>query len=248
MKTKILSTIDKIYLNNILNLEIICIHEDTYSRDKIQYKCKIHGVQEIKLGHLVSGHFCRHCAFIDKGINRRKYGHEYINMFKYSHNNKYIYSLDPNKKYRTKDTIKIKCLKHGYFNQTIESHKIGNGCQVCGLSFNRRFYNCKTNLYNIELINNNTKLYKIGITRFDLSFRFQNKKISEGWKMNIISILTFNDGRDAIKVENEVLKKTLDYKQDKEIKPVKHGNTEVRTINMQKYIDEALVGHNYILV
>jgi very-short-patch-repair endonuclease len=107
------------------------IHEDKYdyslveyvgSLNKVKIICPIHGVFE----QTPNKHYKNGCPYCGNNIITQK---ELIKIFNKIHNNKYEYSLIVYKNMRTK--IKIICPEHGIFEQSISSHKNGNGCPKC---------------------------------------------------------------------------------------------------------------------
>lgn len=112
--------------------DAIKIHSDKYDYSLVDYKnnyikvkiiCKKHGIfKQRPNNHLNSGG-CPKCAgknLITKNITEK---------FKEVHGDKYDYSLVEYNNSHKK--IKIKCTKHGIFEQTSDNHLNGRGCPKC---------------------------------------------------------------------------------------------------------------------
>lgn len=131
-------------------------HGSKYDYSKVEYKnrlkkvciiCPIHGeFWQIPENHF-NGHGCAACS------NNKKYNTEsFIEKSTLIHNNKYDYSKVEYKNSFKK--IKIKCKKHGMFEQSPYHHIQGNGCPNCKIS------NMQNDLY--DFISNITsfKIYR----------------------------------------------------------------------------------------
>lgn len=94
------------------------------STTKVKIICPEHGeFEQIPKDHL-RGSNCPTC--VNRNIVTNE---EYIEKAKQVHGNRYDYSLV--KYVNTKTKIKIKCSKHGVFEQTPNSHLRGGGCPTC---------------------------------------------------------------------------------------------------------------------
>jgi hypothetical protein len=100
-----------------------------YTRDKIRLKCEKHGWFFIAVDHFLNGKGCQQCSIQESKIKRSLSLKEFKNKAREKHNNKYDYSFVEYKNFQTK--IKIKCKKHGFFEQTPNNHIAGNGCPLC---------------------------------------------------------------------------------------------------------------------
>jgi hypothetical protein len=110
------------------------IHGDEYdyslinyvnSRTKIKIICRKHGVFEQKADSHLTGHKCSKCSIINKSLTQ----HQFINKSIAIHGKKYDYSESIY--VNTKTKIKIKCYKHGIFEQEAGEHLRGSGCGIC---------------------------------------------------------------------------------------------------------------------
>lgn len=109
------------------------VHNDTYDYSKSKFTgakhkltiiCKIHGEFEQAPDKHLRGRGCSKC---NGGIKLTTT--EFIEKANKIHNNKYDYSHVVYKKARVK--IKIRCKKHGYFEQTPNDHLSGCTCPKC---------------------------------------------------------------------------------------------------------------------
>jgi DNA-directed RNA polymerase subunit RPC12/RpoP len=113
------------------------VHGDTYdysmveyinSTTKVKIVCPIHGVFKLTpIAHTSNGARCQKCS-----KKHRYTTGEYIEEAKKVHGDTYDYSMV---EYKTaKEKIKIKCSKHGVFEQTPSGHLSGRGCYLCKTS------------------------------------------------------------------------------------------------------------------
>jgi len=100
----------------------------TYFSEKVQIMCPKHGVFSQRATSHIRGTGCKKCAE-DRRKNNKIMFIEKANKI---HKGKYDYDLVEYSGSREK--IKIKCPKHGYFNQTVYSHLSGSGCPRCKFS------------------------------------------------------------------------------------------------------------------
>lgn len=115
------------------------IHGDKYDYSSVKYVnnstkvtiiCPIHGEFEQSPSNHLLGRGCRLCGYIDLSLFKTRTKEEFLIEANLIHNNKYDYELT---NYITcKDKIKIKCKKHGIFEQTPDGHINGKqGCPKC---------------------------------------------------------------------------------------------------------------------
>ena len=115
------------------------VHGDKYDYSKVNYSttnekvsivCSTHGeFKQTPYGHL-SGLGCKKCGYKITADSTKISLSEFIERAVLVHNNTYDYSLV---RYdTTKDKIKIRCNKHGVFEQECDSHLQGHGCPTCG--------------------------------------------------------------------------------------------------------------------
>lgn len=129
--------LDKKFDTNILIEKFKECHGDRYDysfvnyvnkNTKVQIVCKEHGKFEQLPTHHRRGQKCYHCAKEESKSDIN----ELISEFKIIHNN--IYTYDKVNYVDWKTYIKIKCSKHGYFEQSPNNHKKGAGCPTCNFS------------------------------------------------------------------------------------------------------------------
>ena len=102
---------------------------------KIKLKCEKHGWFDGLLSNLLQSSGCPICtsqrvAKIRNKKNTLTKG-QIIKRFKLVHGDRYDYSsIEPN---GTISVVKIKCEKHGVFEQKVSTHFSGKGCPDCGL-------------------------------------------------------------------------------------------------------------------
>jgi hypothetical protein len=115
------------------------VHGNKYDYSKVNYSttnekvsiiCSTHGeFKQTPYGHL-SGLGCKKCGYKITADSTKISLSEFIERAVSVHNNAYDYSLV---RYdTTKDKIKIRCNKHGVFEQECDSHLQGHGCPTCG--------------------------------------------------------------------------------------------------------------------
>ena len=110
------------------------VHGDRYVYDYVEYinantkvsiKCKTHGLfEQTPYRHLTASVGCPECAGNVKLTTKL-----FIEKAKAIHGDKYDYSEVCYKNIKTK--VKIRCLKHGYYEQRPDCHLKGQGCGMC---------------------------------------------------------------------------------------------------------------------
>ena len=68
----------------------------------------------------------------------------------------------------------------------------------------------------------------------------KQKDINNNVKIEIIKTVEFEDGREAFKLEQKILKETIHLSISKEESPIKGGWTEVRKSDISKYVKRSL--------
>lgn len=191
------------------------------STTKIIIRCSIHGnFEQIPSKHL-SKKGCPKCGFNLRIKLNTTTTKQFIDKSKLIHNNKYDYKLTIYKNVYSK--VKIKCYKHGIFEQIPNTHLNGSGCIKCkneltskrnienptGWSYknweiaglkSRSFDSFK--VYIIECWNENERFYKIGKTFTTISKRFNGNK-SLPYNYNIIKLFN-GDARKISELENKL--------------------------------------------
>lgn len=109
------------------------IHRNKYDYSKVKYKnshakvivsCREHGEFNIKAYSHLQGAGCASC------VGLKKYNlKSFLETANKIHANKYDYSDVKIK--NSKSNIKIRCYKHGYFEQILTLHVNGHGCPKC---------------------------------------------------------------------------------------------------------------------
>jgi hypothetical protein len=124
----------KLTLDQVL-LKFNTTHNNKYDYSKVDYKnsttkvkiiCKEHGPFHQTPSDHFNSHGCPKCAGCGKYENGKDY---FIERASKIHNNKYDYNKV--KYINAKTKVKIKCKKHGYFNQNPNNHLHGQGCMKC---------------------------------------------------------------------------------------------------------------------
>ena len=205
-------------------------------KHNITYLCPEHGEVTQKAMSHKNGAGCQKCAWKNNGLNRKKTEAEVINLFNEVHGDYYDYSLINYDHCRAK--IDIICPIHGVFSQEPAGHYNGQGCPKCAIfkrvetSKYNTYKNKPTILYYIKI----GEFYKIGLTQSSLKSRFR----SLFKDIEIIKTWNFEDGWNAFKLEQYVLKKTERYKPLDKNLPINEGKTELRTIDILNEIIEGM--------
>lgn len=152
------------------------------SDETVTITCPEHGDFERTPASHLFGYGCNACAGVDEYNTDT-----FIKRANQFHGeDKYSYSESVYK--GTKKKLKIKCFKHGVFEQTPASHLQGYGCRACASEliggYSRSDFkrvcdennNGNATLYIIKCYNDCESFYKIGITSSDLKTRFQSRR------------------------------------------------------------------------
>lgn len=156
---------------------------------------------------------------IRTAINPQEYC---INQLKKVHKDKYDYSLVEYVNDRFK--IKIICKEHGEFEQVVNKHKMGGGCQECGNLVKGVSFYCSTNairnkedwcdtesgVYIIELYNKKERFLKIGISK-DIVRRVRQIKCESKYNIKILSYEKM-ELYSAVMMEEKLLKDICNIK------------------------------------
>jgi hypothetical protein len=204
------------------------IHADTYNYEKTKYiggkskviiTCATHGDFEQYPNAHLKGHGCEKCSFKLISLAKRASKEEFIEKAKITHGLKYDYS---NIEYiNAKSEVEIICKEHGVFIQSPDSHVRGSGCPGCAeYGFNT---DLPAILYYLKIKHENRFYYKIGITNNDVKSRFRNKALTK--ILDYVEI-SFEKGKDALMIEQSILKKYKKYINPNEV-ILKDGNTEI---------------------
>lgn len=99
---------------------------------KVETICQEHGPFMQQITVHARGQGCRKCNPKKISASNLKGAEYYLEKARKSHNNKYDYSLVPEKS-GALSVVKIRCPIHGVFEQRLEKHSSGNGCDKCGI-------------------------------------------------------------------------------------------------------------------
>lgn len=198
---------------------------------KVKIICKEHGIFNQSVTNHLIGKGCQKCCGKKLSLD------EFILACDKVHNKKYDYSLIVT--YSTNEKIKIICAKHGEFEQKVGNHKHGQGCPDCAYELTKYdiYKNQKTTLYYIRI----NDFYKIGLTRSSVESRFKHEIIN-GIKIQIIKTIEFEDGWEAFKKEQQIIKDTKHLGISKEESPIKGGWSEIRNKDILEYINNKIKG------
>jgi len=115
---------------------------DIINKDVVEIICSTHGKFAQKLATHKAGSGCPECGKITQTAKKRQSLTHFIDLCATKHNDKYDYSLIP-KNVQRHDCVDIICPHHGIFNQRLNSHINGSGCNNCA-SISRGIANAKT--------------------------------------------------------------------------------------------------------
>lgn len=176
---------DVVYINNSTNVLI---------------NCRTHGNFTQRPMHHLSGSGCNKCI-IDRNTYSTK---EFINSAIKIHGLTYDYS--DSVYVTTKLPINIRCIKHGTFSQTPNSHLSGSGCPSCSAT---GFKDSEpATFYVFEVIDGDSVIaLKYGITNNDISVRKWQHEHYSNYKFEIVYQHDYQYGKDARDVETEVKNK-----------------------------------------
>lgn len=179
------------------------VHGEKYLYEKTKYinikgkviiTCKIHGdFSQTPDSHLNKRYGCPDCGIESRANTQRFDLKKFIKKSSDIHDNKYDYSKVSYIDIRTK--VEIVCQLHGSFMQSPYHHLRGYGCQECGrlTSYRRSEYveicekiDGMSNLYIIKCTGSDEEFYKVGITRFKLSRRFDKHQMPYRYKKVLI--------------------------------------------------------------
>lgn len=222
------------------------VHNTKYSYDKVIYIdyatkisiiCQEHGTfQQLPYSHL-SGAGCPLCGNAKISENLMHSTETFIYKAQVKHDNRYDYSKTIYTGMKNKVEITCNICKL-IFNQTPDNHLNGAGCPSCARekSVFEKYKNKKTLLYYITI---NNKYFKIGLTQKNVMTRFK-EDIKNGAVIEVIKIVSFEDGMDGYTLEQMILKRTIDLQVTKEDSPISVGWTEVRNCCIEPTFDECI--------
>lgn len=217
------------------------VHADKYDYNKVEFfnartpiiiTCPEHGDFAQRARDHKRGQGCRKCFLANNAKNRTKpiakvvEELDKIDRFSYPE----LSSLEDIKAH---DRVLTKCVECG--NE--KYHKLhailsGNaGCKPCNNNTKKwtaeRYENKETILYFIRI----NGLYKVGLTRKSVASRYY-KELQEGYDIEVIFTVKYNNGAEAFKEEQRVLKEYSDFRYRGEKMLINGGDSELFTINI----------------
>lgn len=169
------------------------IHSNKYSYEKVKYKnnrakveivCLQHGsFHQAPTDHL-QGKGCPDCAKYLRVKKSTMSFSLFEKRCRKEHRNKYDYDAESYTK--TDNLVRIRCPKHGWFEQNAKAHLHGKGCKQCGYEsggYNRTRFElvCNKNnkgngfFYLIKCKKGKEVFYKAGITSRQIKERYATK-------------------------------------------------------------------------
>lgn len=216
------------------------IHNDNFNYSNVIYidrntkvllKCNIcnSDIYQTPRSNL-SGNGCNICS------GNLKTNEMWLNDFNKIHKGFYDYS-NITEDIKSHIKINIICPIHGQFFQTARKH-MTSGCKFCGdvrrnlINEKYRYLNKPTKLYYVKINN----YFKIGICKGTIEERFKRENIY----LEIIDYWDFENGEDALKLEQIILSETTEYRIDKNESPISSGWSELRFKDIYDIILEKL--------
>lgn len=212
------------------------VHTYKYDYSKIEYVnnktnitiiCPIHGLFNQTPNCHLKGQECPECGRLKCDEARKLTTKEFIEKAKLIHKDTYDYTIT---EYKTsKEEVQIICPNHGVFTKIAQSHLSGQGCPICTI------YGFKKDkpaiLYYLKITTKNGDLlYKIGITNYSVTERFNLTELS---KIEVLLQRKYTFGYEAYKEEQRILKQFKKFKY-KGPNILVNGNTEIFTKNVLK--------------
>lgn len=193
MSAKKLTTSQFIERANLIHAnKYLYTNEYTGSRDFISVQCPVHGKYSVRAYSHLSGTGCKQCDVERRAAQYTLTHQQFVDQARAVHGDRYKYH---DTYQHSQMRITIECPTHGEFVQLPTSHLRGSGCQKCRyprtchpqtkMSGGSGMYSStyfKANptakdlpayLYVINIIINDIKLIKVGITK-NISSRLQN--------------------------------------------------------------------------
>lgn len=219
------------------------VHSDTYDYSKVKFYnartpitiiCKTHGEFLQRPRDHKRGQGCRKCFFEHNAARRVKNISTLVDELLAV--TKYIYpELDRSKDIKAHAKILTECAVCG----TQKYSKVCNvltghtGCKVCSSSKKlwtaERYEGSKATLYYIKICG----LYKIGITKKGVVSRFY-KEIAAGWDIDVIFTLDYENGAEAFKEEQRILRENAKYRYKGDKVLLSGGDSELFTTDIFK--------------
>lgn len=217
------------------------VHGDKYDYSKVKFFnaktpitiiCPEHGEFEQRSRDHKRGQGCRKCFFKQNAECRTKdiqvLQEELYKVTKYTYPNLMSFKV-----LKSHDKIKTRCVTCG----TEKEHRVCNiltghaGCKVCSsdkkLWTADRYEGNSATLYYVRINN----LYKIGITKKGVVSRFY-REIAAGYNIEVIFTLDYENGAEAFKEEQRILRENTKYKYKGDKMLLGGGNSELFTIDI----------------
>jgi len=133
IRKKIRNTADVIAIGKKLHKGLDTYEHTNYvnSLTKITVTCKKHGDYEISTGSYLTGGRCLKCGIESKQLSLSDLKTKIAQV----HGDKYAYDWSSYK--NSSNKMRIKCPRHGWFEQRVNTHISGAGCSVCGVDSRR---------------------------------------------------------------------------------------------------------------
>lgn len=177
-----------------------------HENNKITVGCKVHGLFETNLYSHLKGVDCPSCAK-ENSFGSSLSNQDFISKAKKVHGNTYDYSFVNYE--NTKKPVKIKCSKHGIFEQVPNYHLSGNGCQECGKEKTGRTrtgyrLSCPngSNLYVLKLEGFGESFFKVGISK-NVNNRVRGITCESGYSVSVIEVYFNADASIVFDKEKE---------------------------------------------
>lgn len=215
------------------------VHGDTYKYDLVNYTnshtkvkiiCKTHGVFKQTPNDHLCNRGCGLCRGDRISMTKRDTKNNFIKKAKLVHGDRYDYSLVCYINQEVK--VKIKCSKHGVFEQSPNGHLANKGCSKCGresieksakekptgwsithwkLSAERSKNFDSFKVYIIKCWNDSETFYKIGRTFKTTNSRFRNKRFMP-YNYEIVKEFIFDNAKDAFDKEADLKRLHKEFK------------------------------------
>lgn len=177
-----------------------------HNRAKIDATCLIHGPISRRPDYFMM-RGCPECGKDRGNKNQTLKKETVLSRFKNIHGNIYEYDMSEYK--NTGSRINIKCVTHGWFNQSVDVHLRGRGCKLCNqigfkrsqaVSLAQRKNNCFGTLYLIKCFNSDEVFYKVGITTDNVLKRFSSGNIPYDYRIVSEMVMSFDYAYDLEKL------------------------------------------------
>jgi len=132
-RKKIQNTADVIAIGTELHKGLDTYEHTNYvnSTTKITVTCKKHGDYTISTGSYLTGGRCSICGLESKQLSLSDLKAKIVQV----HGDRYDYDWGSYK--NSSNKMRIKCRKHGWFEQRVNTHISGRGCRACGVDSRR---------------------------------------------------------------------------------------------------------------